>query len=85
MLTGRKSDILINEATLGTVLPGLAGRKRHCTTQQALDLAQQMGAKNTILTHFSTRYARIPQLLDLQYTRDAIIAFDNMVVSLLFF
>ena len=34
--------------------------KRHSTTEEALQVAADMGAYRTILTHFSQRYPKIP-------------------------
>lgn len=36
-----------------------ARQKRHSTTQEALCIAQRMGAYRTILTHFSARYPKV--------------------------
>jgi ribonuclease BN (tRNA processing enzyme) len=36
-----------------------ARRKRHSTTEEALLLAERMGAYRVILTHFSARYPKV--------------------------
>ena len=36
--------------------------KRHTTFTEAVQVAQEMEAKNAIMTHFSQRYAKIPTL-----------------------
>lgn len=57
-----------------------AKAKAHSTTSQALEQARLMNAKYTILTHFSQRYAKMPQIEnDLENVG---IAFDNMEVIL---
>lgn len=37
-----------------------AVRRRHSTTEEALEVAASSGAYRTILTHFSQRYPKIP-------------------------
>ena len=57
---GRDSDVLIHEATFDDGMEGDAMAKRHSTTAEALGVALNMRAKNVVLTHFSQRYAKIP-------------------------
>lgn len=57
---GRDSDVLIHEATFDDGMEGDAMAKRHSTTGEALGVALKMRAKNVVLTHFSQRYAKIP-------------------------
>jgi ribonuclease Z len=56
-----------------------AKSKMHSTTSQAIEIGQRMGAKFTLLTHFSQRYAKLPRL-NTNFTKDIGIAFDNMQV-----
>jgi hypothetical protein len=56
-----------------------AKSKLHSTTSQAIEVGQRMGAKFTLLTHFSQRYAKLPRL-NASFTKDVGIAFDNMQV-----
>ena len=49
-------DLLIHEATFDSSMGEDAVRKRHCTTTEALQIAEHMRARHTILTHFSQRY-----------------------------
>jgi ribonuclease Z len=56
-----------------------AKSKLHSTTSQAIEVGQRMGAKFTLLTHFSQRYAKLPRL-NASFTKDIGIAFDNMQV-----
>jgi ribonuclease Z len=78
---GRGSDLLIHEATLEDELVEEAKSKLHSTTSQAIEVGQRMGAKFTLLTHFSQRYAKLPRL-NASFTKDVGIAFDNMQVRL---
>jgi hypothetical protein len=79
-LSGRGSDLLIHEATLEDELLEEAKSKLHSTTSQAIEVGQRMGAKFTLLTHFSQRYAKLPRL-NASFTKDVGIAFDNMQVG----
>jgi len=71
--------LLIHEATLEDELVEEAKSKLHSTTSQAIEVGQRMGAKFTLLTHFSQRYAKLPRL-NASFTKDVGIAFDNMQV-----
>lgn len=63
---GRNCDILIHESTFDDGLEGDAQAKRHSTIGEALGVAKSMKAKNTILTHFSQRYQKLPTLKDIK-------------------
>jgi len=54
--------------------------KTHSTTSQAIEVGRLMGAKFTLLTHFSQRYAKIPVFGD-QFRDNVGVAFDNMRVG----
>lgn len=54
------ADVLIHEATFADGMEADALVKRHCTAGEALQVAKNMNAKTTILTHFSQRYPKIP-------------------------
>ena len=60
VLAGADCDVLIHEATMETGLEKDAHHKRHSTAGEALQVAQQMRARQVILTHFSQRYSKIP-------------------------
>lgn len=77
---GMNSDLLIHEATMEDELSGEALIKMHSTTSQAIDIGRKMKAKFTLLTHFSQRYAKIPNLTN--HYEDVGVAFDNMQVRL---
>ncbi|KAK4550446.1 hypothetical protein LTR36_000024 [Oleoguttula mirabilis] len=59
---GRGSTVCIHEATFDDELQGDAEAKNHSTTSEALGVAQGMGAKACVLTHFSQRYQKLPVL-----------------------
>lgn len=59
---GKNSDLLIHEATHENDLKEEAEKKGHSTMGQALDIAKMMNAKYTVLTHFSQRYPKLPDI-----------------------
>lgn len=59
-MIGRNADVLIHEATFDDGLVGDARAKNHCTTSEALLVAEAMAAKAVVLTHFSQRYQNMP-------------------------
>lgn len=76
---GKGSDILIHEATMEDDLAEEAIIKTHSTTSQAIDIGERMGAKFTLLTHFSQRYAKLPLISD-KFHSTVGCAFDHMLV-----
>jgi ribonuclease Z len=56
------SDVLIHESTFAEEMKAEAVLKRHSTVAEALEVAKEMQAKTTLLTHFSQRYPRMPKL-----------------------
>ncbi|KAL9181077.1 hypothetical protein ACHAXT_009882 [Thalassiosira profunda] len=56
------ADLLIHEATFEDGMEEDAVLKRHSTVGEAIDVASKMNAKALVLTHFSQRYPKIPQL-----------------------
>ncbi|ODQ82994.1 hypothetical protein BABINDRAFT_170080 [Babjeviella inositovora NRRL Y-12698] len=56
------SDLLLHEATLEDELIEDAIYKRHSTISEAIYMARLMRAKKLILTHFSQRYWKVPDL-----------------------
>lgn len=62
---GRDSTVLIHEATFDDELQGDAEAKKHSTTSEAIGVAVAMRAKRVILTHFSQRYQKLPNMAGL--------------------
>lgn len=57
-MKGLDCDLLIHEATLDDSMIENAIKKKHSTTSEAIDVGNQMKAKNLLLTHFSQRYPK---------------------------
>lgn len=77
---GADCDLLIHEATMEDEMVAEAKRKRHSTTSQAINVGREMGAKFTLLTHFSQRYPKIP-VFSQESSHGVGVAFDNMQVD----
>lgn len=56
----KDATLLVHEATFEDELQSEAIAKKHSTTAEALGVAAAAGAYRTLLTHFSTRYPKIP-------------------------
>ncbi|KAI0538964.1 beta-lactamase-like protein [Xylaria digitata] len=92
---GRGATILIHESTFDDELQGDAIAKRHSTMTEAIGVGRKMGARRILLTHFSQRYQKIPNMEeDFEIRRDVrtadktktdeviLVAFDYMRVKL---
>lgn len=75
------ATLLVHEATFEDDMRGEAIAKRHSTTAEAVDVGMRAGAWRTILTHFSSRYPKMPAL-DLKAIGRVGVAFDFMRVNL---
>jgi len=75
------TDLLIHEATMEHHMLEDAQVKRHTTFTEAVKVAQEMKAKNAIMTHFSQRYAKIPTLEEFEVAENVGIAFDFTTVT----
>ncbi|GJJ16137.1 hypothetical protein Clacol_010417 [Clathrus columnatus] len=60
---GRHATLLIHEATLGDDQKEMAEAKGHSTIGQAIEVGKRMQAQNILLTHFSNRFPKTPQLI----------------------
>lgn len=80
---GYRSDLLIHEATLDNELIEDAIKKRHCTINEAIEVSNEMKAEKLILTHFSQRYPKAPQIDNniLVEAKEYCFAFDGMIVD----
>ncbi|KAJ9151770.1 Ribonuclease Z 1 [Pleurostoma richardsiae] len=86
---GRGATLLIHECTLDDDLVKDAIEKKHCTMSEALGVARDMGARRVLLTHFSQRYPKFPNLSgwqelqgDVKDHQAVLMAFDHMCVKL---
>lgn len=81
---GLGSDLLIHEATHEDDLAKEAKAKRHSTVSEALKIGRAMEAKKIILTHFSQRYPKFPEVggLSDDSLKGVVLAFDGMHVKL---
>uniref|UniRef100_A0A060T0B4 ribonuclease Z n=1 Tax=Blastobotrys adeninivorans TaxID=409370 RepID=A0A060T0B4_BLAAD len=59
---GKNCDVLIHEATHDNELAEEAKAKRHSTIGEAMEIANRMRARTTVLTHFSQRYPKVPDV-----------------------
>ncbi|KAL8704760.1 MAG: hypothetical protein Q9201_002107 [Fulgogasparrea decipioides] len=75
---GRGSTVLVHEATFDDQMQNDAEAKKHSTMSEAVGVAQAMGAKRLILTHFSQRYQKIPDLSALDKIE---VRFDDAEIS----
>lgn len=77
---GKDCDLLIHEATFSDHYEDEANKKRHTTTNQAIQMRDRMKAKFLILTHFSGRFAKLPMKSDKMDDRTGV-AFDFLTVN----
>ncbi|GGF63776.1 ribonuclease Z [Paenibacillus albidus] len=59
------ADLVIHEATFGHELEAMAYQYHHSTARQAAELAGEAGARQLLLTHFSSRYTSQEELIPL--------------------
>ncbi len=81
---GVPTDLLIHEATFQDGMLHDALSKKHSMFSEAVEDGRKMGAKFTLLTHFSQRYMlALPRMRDSNSDddKDVGIAFDHMTVS----
>ncbi|KAF9999725.1 Zinc phosphodiesterase ELAC protein 2 [Entomortierella chlamydospora] len=79
---GQGATVLLHEATFEDDMPELALAKKHSTTGEAVMVGEGMGAKITMLTHFSQRYPKIPFFEYEDKSTVIGICFDMMSVKL---
>ena len=80
---GQKTNLLIHEATMEHSMLEDCKIKKHSTFTEAVEISKKMKAEQTIFTHFSQRYAKLPILEEFQVedAKNCGIAFDHMVIS----
>ncbi|MCD6352635.1 MAG: ribonuclease Z [Proteobacteria bacterium] len=59
----READFLIHEGMFSSEMEEDARKKGHSTAAQAARIAREAGAKRLVITHISSRYRRINELL----------------------
>jgi ribonuclease Z len=86
------AHLLVHECTFGDDKQDHAKAKKHSTMAEALGVARQMGARRTLLTHFSQRYQKSESLRrqrgesegsdEEEREQSVLLAFDLMRVKL---
>ncbi len=77
---GEECDLLIHECTFDNERHADAVRKNHCTIEEAVRVAQEMNARQTVLTHFSARYGVLGHVDDVR-ARNVGFSFDFMYLT----
>ncbi|KAG8528915.1 uncharacterized protein KY384_006604 [Bacidia gigantensis] len=62
---GKGSTVLLHEATFDDDMQADAIAKKHSTMSEAIRLGMAMQARRILLTHFSQRYSKLPNMDDL--------------------
>ena len=84
-------SFLLHEATFDDDEKGVneATKKKHSTVKEAIDIADKVSAKATLLTHFSQRYPKVPPGFEVpiditgnQPSRKVGFAFDGMMIPM---
>ena len=79
---GAGCDLLIHEATFEDDKLEDAEGKKHSTVGEALRAAEQMRARQAVLTHFSQRYPKVPPPIEGGAgASSAALAFDHMALT----
>ncbi|KAI8998136.1 beta-lactamase-like protein [Gaertneriomyces semiglobifer] len=85
ILAGKNATLVIHEATLEDNKSEEAVQKRHCTINEAVNVARGMNAQCLLLTHFSQRYPKLPIISEGMLVDGKMkigIAYDLMRISL---
>jgi len=77
----RGATLLVHEATFESDMADDARIKKHSTIADALEVGRASACSSLVLTHFSQRYPRVPNLSDATNAATGI-AFDLMTVNL---
>ncbi|EPX74441.1 3'-tRNA processing endonuclease Trz2 [Schizosaccharomyces octosporus yFS286] len=78
---GKDATVVIHEATLEDSMQEIAVRKQHSTYSEALRVGQLMNARSIILTHFSQRYPKLPEVNLSDQQLNVALAFDGMCLK----
>ena len=80
-----QADVLIMESTFFNDLKEKALETRHCTLDEAIELARSANVRNLILTHFSSRYKTLDSfkkhLKNLNENFNIYLAYDFLIFS----
>ena len=79
----KDATLLVHEATFEDELIHEALARRHSIIREAVEVGAKAGAYRTLLTHFSQRYPKIPDLHGSYMDERTCIAFDMMHVDFL--
>jgi len=77
----KSPDLLIHEATMEHYMLYDAQIKKHSTITEAVQVGEDMGAKFTLLTHFSQRYAKMAVIDEVKGKDNVGVTMDNLVVG----
>ncbi|KAI0694223.1 hypothetical protein BC835DRAFT_1415475 [Cytidiella melzeri] len=78
---GMNATLLIHEATMADDQADLARQKAHSTCGQAIKIGHRMNAENIMLTHFSTRYPKLPPVALSDASPDTASTQPNLVLA----
>lgn len=81
----KDADLLVHEATFMDDLKESAYNYHHCTSIQAAEAARQAGAKELILTHFSSRYKDMEHLQPLLAEAQSVFPNTKLAEELMLF
>jgi ribonuclease Z len=59
-----------------------AKKKKHTSTQEAIQLIDKIKPWRSIFTHFSSRYNKVAEILPEHHEKKIMIAFDHMRLKL---
>ncbi|OBS17860.1 hypothetical protein FPOA_09589 [Fusarium poae] len=82
--TCKGAHLLVHECTFDDDMISHAKSKMHSTMGEALNIAQEMKARKTLLTHFSQRYVKSEILKEDERFKggDVLLAYDHMTIKL---
>ena len=81
----KDADLLVHEATFMDDLKESAYNYHHCTSIQAAEAALQAGAKELVLTHFSSRYKDMEHLQPLLAEAQSVFPNTKLAEELMLF
>lgn len=73
--------MLIHESTFGRDHDKDAVCKKHSTNDEAVGVGVRSNSTHTVLTHFSSRYEKLPDITSLMREKGGMVAFDYLSVT----